>query len=143
MDVLSAADRARLMASIGSRNTRPEMVIRSFLHRNGFRYALHCKRLPGSPDIALVRHKIAIFVNGCFWHGHRGCRYASLPQTNKEFWRDKVTANIGRDKRAHEKLRASGWHVIVVWTCGLKSSKRTQETLASLLAQIQMLTSGA
>lgn len=119
------------MASIRSKNTKPELLVRKFLWRHGFRYRLNSPRLPGRPDIVLRKYRTCIFVNGCFWHGHEGCKYFVMPQTNTEFWEKKINRNRERDKEEQKKLAEMGWHVIVVWECQLKSSKR-DNTLTSL-----------
>lgn len=108
------------MARVGQRDTGPELRLRSALHRMGFRYRLHDKKLPGSPDIVFPKFGAAIFVHGCFWHSH-GCRYSTKPTTRRKFWQDKFKANIKRDKRKSEELMADGWRVLVVWECALKS----------------------
>ena len=119
------------MAAIKSKNTKPEMIVRKFLWRNGFRYRINNPRLPGSPDIVLRKYRTCIFVNGCFWHGHEGCRYYTVPKTNTEFWVKKVARNKERDKEEQQRLAQMGWHCITVWECELKKNKREQ-TLVSL-----------
>ncbi|MBF6025350.1 very short patch repair endonuclease [Lysobacter niastensis] len=121
-DVVSPEVRSRMMASIRSRNTKPEMLVRRFLHRLGFRYRLSPRDLPGRPDLALPRHKVAVFVHGCFWHGHHGCRFATVPATRTDFWVAKIAANKVRDHANEEKLRDLGWRVAVVWECALRSN---------------------
>lgn len=120
MDTVDKATRSRIMARVRQRDTGPELRLRSALHRMGFRYRLHDKRLPGSPDIVFPKFGAAIFVHGCFWHSH-GCRYSTKPGTRKKFWQDKFKANVKRDKRKSEELVADGWRVLVVWECALKS----------------------
>ena len=119
------------MAAIRSKNTKPEVLVRNYLWRRGFRYRLNNPRLPGHPDIVLRKYRTCIFVNGCFWHGHEGCRYFVLPKTHAEFWQKKISANRLRDEEELRKLADMGWHTIVVWECGLKAGRREQ-TLASL-----------
>ncbi len=119
------------MASIRSKNTKPEILVRKFLWRHGFRYRLNIPRLPGHPDIVLRKYRTCIFVNGCFWHGHEGCKYFVMPKTNTSFWDKKINRNRERDKEEQKKLAEMGWHVIVVWDCELKPDKR-EKTLASL-----------
>lgn len=120
MDHLSAEQRSRLMASIKAKDTKPERVVRSVLHAMGFRFRLHRKDLPGKPDIVLPRYSTVIFVNGCFWHHHEGCKDGRFPQTNKLYWKKKLLANVERDKRAAEELKGMGWHVITVWECQVR-----------------------
>lgn len=115
--------RSRNMRAVRGTNTRPEMLVRRGLHRRGLRFRLHRRDLPGCPDIVLPRHRAVVFVHGCFWHRHEGCRYATTPATRREFWQNKFTANFERDRRALEGLRAAGWRVAVVWECALKGDR--------------------
>ena len=117
MDSLTKEHRSWNMSRIRSTNTKPEMVVRSFLHRNGFRFRLHVKELPGHPDIVLPKYKTVIEVRGCFWHRHQGCKYATTPASNTEYWRVKFKQNITRDQKNARALAALGWQVIVVWEC--------------------------
>lgn len=117
MDSLTKEHRSWNMSRIRSTNTKPEMIVRSFLHQNGFRFRLHVKALPGHPDIVLPKYKTVIEVRGCFWHRHPGCKYATTPSSNTEFWQAKFKQNIKRDKRHAGELNALGWQVIVVWEC--------------------------
>jgi len=110
------------MSKIGSKNTKPEMLVRRFLFSHGYRYRLNAGKLPGRPDIVLPKYRTAIFVNGCFWHGHKGCKYYTVPKTNREFWIDKVAKNHERDLRVIEQLESLNWNVITVWECELKKS---------------------
>lgn len=116
-DVFSKEKRSWIMSRIRGRDTKPEMLVRSVVHRMGFRFRLHCRELPGKPDIVLPRHKKVIFVHGCFWHGHKQCLRSRRPTTNTEFWNKKLDANIARDKRVRMNLRRLGWKVLVVWEC--------------------------
>ena len=119
-DVLTPEQRRKCMSRIRSRNTRPEIIIRKFLFAHGFRFRINVKRLPGTPDIVLRKYKTVIFVNGCFWHGHEGCRYFRLPKSNVDFWKNKIERNKERDLQERIKLRDMGWHVIQFWECQLK-----------------------
>lgn len=119
-DIVDRATRSRMMSGIRGRNTRPEMAVRRHLHAAGFRFRLHRKDLPGKPDIVLPRHKVAIFVHGCFWHRHAGCPKATTPSSNIEFWQKKFADNVARDARDRAALEALGWRVLVVWECELK-----------------------
>ena len=108
------------MSKIRSKDTKPELALRKALFAKGFRYRANDNRLPGKPDIVLSKYKTVIFVHGCFWHGHEGCKYASTPKTNVQFWIDKITSNVERDKVSAEKLTALGWNVITVWECEIR-----------------------
>ena len=119
------------MAAIKSRDTKPEQIVRKFLFSRGFRYRLCHRRLPGHPDIVMRKYRTCIFVNGCFWHGHEGCRFFRMPKTNTEFWTHKILRNRERDKADQKALAALGWHCITIWECQLRSSLR-QQTLTSL-----------
>jgi len=145
MDKLSAEQRHKNMAAIHSKDTKPEMIVRRGLWKRGFRYRLNHKRLPGHPDLVLRKYRTCIFVNGCFWHGHKvmsdvRCKKedviesstcCKIPKTNREFWVAKILRNKERDKEEQRKLAAMGWHCITVWECELKPSKR-EETLESI-----------
>ena len=112
--------RSRNMSAIKSKNTKPEIAVRKLLHSMGYRFRLHRKDLPGSPDIVLPKYKTVIFVHGCFWHRHENCKYASTPKTRQEFWEAKFRENINRDKLNQENLSSKGWKIIVVWECEIK-----------------------
>ncbi len=116
-DVVDRATRSRMMSGIRGRNTRPELLVRRYLHAEGFRYRLHARHLPGTPDIVLPRYRAVIFVHGCFWHRHEGCQYAYRPKSNTEFWEAKLSANAARDARSVDSLAALGWSVFIVWEC--------------------------
>lgn len=131
MDTLSAVQRHNNMAAIKGKGTKPEMIVRKFLWSRGFRYRVNNARLPGHPDIVLRKYRTCIFVNGCFWHGHKNCRYYIIPKTNTDFWIRKITRNIERDRQEQLQLARMGWHCITVWECELKKEKR-DETLESL-----------
>ncbi|WP_112356481.1 very short patch repair endonuclease [Agrobacterium tumefaciens] len=131
-DTISAERRSWNMSRITGRNTKPELLLRSLLHKAGFRFRLHAKDLPGKPDIILPKYRIAIFVHGCFWHRHAGCRNATMPSTRPEFWAAKFEGNVERDARNAAALEAAGWTVITVWECDLKSDP---EAVVSALAE--------
>jgi len=120
IDVVDRATRSRMMANIRGRDTKPEMLVRRMLHGAGFRFRLHHRLMPGRPDIVLPKHRAAIFVHGCFWHRHEGCRFCTTPATRPDFWRDKFAANVERDARNIASLLASGWRVATIWECALK-----------------------
>lgn len=119
-DVHSKKIRSYNMSQVKGKNTKPEMLVRKFLHANGFRYKLHDKSLPGKPDIVLPKYKTVIEVQGCYWHGHKNCKYFKLPKTNTDFWKNKISGNVTRDKENHKKIETLGWNLIVVWECELK-----------------------
>lgn len=135
MDVHDKKTRSYNMSRIKGKNTKPEEIVRKYLFFKGFRYRKNDKRLPGTPDIVLPKYKTAIFVNGCFWHGHKNCRYFVIPKTNTDFWLNKINTNIERDKRKQEALKELGWNVVVVWECELKKQSRdiTLNSIANLL----------
>ncbi|MGC4100183.1 very short patch repair endonuclease [Ferruginibacter sp.] len=124
-DVHTPAQRSYNMSRIKGKDTKPEMLVRRFLHAQGFRYRLHDKKLPGKPDIVLPKYKTVIFVHGCFWHGHEGCKYFKVPQTRTEWWMNKINTNKANDEKAVKALKDSGWKVIEIWECSLKNSKIT------------------
>ena len=134
-DVHSKEIRSYNMSRIRSGNTKPEELIRKYLFSRGLRYRKNDKRLPGKPDLVFPKYRVVIFVHGCFWHKHTGCRYFVLPETNTEFWDDKLEGNRQRDERDSAKLRASGWRVIVVWECELRKPVRDKR-LARLYDEI-------
>ena len=114
--------RSRNMSAIKSKNTKPEIAVRKLLHSMGYRFRLHRKDLPGSPDIVLPKYKTVIFVHGCFWHRHENCKYASTPKIRQEFWEAKFRENINRDKLNQENLSSKGWKIIIVWECEIKDT---------------------
>lgn len=134
-DVHTKEIRSKNMAAIKSKNTKPEMLVRRFLHANGFRYKLHDKTLPGKPDIVLPKYKTVIFIHGCFWHGHKNCKYYVVPKTRTEWWLNKINGNIANDKKAVSALKKDGWKMIMLWECNLKP-KTISRTLTSLLKKI-------
>ena len=117
MDTVDRKTRTRMMSGIRSTDTKPEMAVRRFLHGHGLRFRLHARDLPGSPDIVLPRHRAVVFVNGCYWHRHGGCRYSYSPKSNVGFWTAKFKANVERDSRNYSALKALGWHVLIIWGC--------------------------
>jgi DNA mismatch endonuclease (patch repair protein) len=121
-DIVSRDVRSRMMASIRSRDTKPELLVRRYLHGLGFRYRLTSARLPGRPDLVLSRYKAVIFVHGCFWHGHEGCRFATVPSTRREFWQTKINGTKVRDARSESSLFQQGWRVAIIWECALRLS---------------------
>ncbi len=134
-DVHDQATRSYNMSRIQGFNTKPEIIVRKFLHSNGFRFRLHNKKLPGCPDITLRQYNTVIFVNGCFWHGHDNCKYFVIPKTRTDWWRNKIEETKKRDHRSLKDLQSLGWKTIVVWECELKHEKRSQ-TLVNLVDRI-------
>lgn len=135
MDVLTAEQRHYNMSRIRGRDTGPEKTVRSYLFRKGLRFRKNDRRLPGHPDIVLPKYRTVIFVNGCFWHGHEGCRYAAFPKTNTGFWTRKIETNRERDERVAEELRKEGWNVVTVWECQLGKGV-LENTLSGLFDMI-------
>lgn len=134
-DVHTSEQRSYNMSRIKGKDTKPEMMVRSFLHTNGFRYKLHDKTLPGKPDIVLPKYKTVIFVNGCFWHGHKNCKYATIPKTRTDWWLNKINGNKANDTKHLLALRKLHWRVISLWECQLKPGKRDR-TLELLLSKL-------
>jgi DNA mismatch endonuclease (patch repair protein) len=122
------------MSAILGKNTKPEIIVRKYLHALGYRFRLHRKDLPGSPDIVLAKYKTVILVHGCFWHRHLGCFYTTMPSTRPEFWSDKFQKNIVRDTRQIDLLIGLGWKVLIVWECGLKNLFSEIHTVADIIA---------
>lgn len=134
MDTLSRERRSWNMSRIRGRNTKPELVVRSILHRLGYRFRLHRRDLPGRPDIILPKHKTVILVHGCFWHRHSRCKYAYTPKSNLPFWQEKFASNIERDRVAVHRLRKLGWRVVVVWECQTAATERLAKRLDKALS---------
>jgi DNA mismatch endonuclease, patch repair protein len=146
-DVHTPKQRSYNMSQIRSSNTKPELLVRKFLHANGFRYRLHGffrpssfgegkgVRLPGKPDIVLPKYKTVIFIHGCFWHGHARCNYFSIPKTRTRWWTDKINTNKANDAKAVKALKKDGWKVLVIWECKLKKGK-VERTLEKLINQL-------
>ena len=129
---LSSAQRSRIMSSIRSKDTSPELRVRSQMHRLGYRYRLHVSSMQGKPDIVMPRYRMVIFVNGCFWHQHQGCKYATIPRTNTNYWVQKFRRTLDRDVKTQAALRQEGWDVLVIWECQTED----ETALLSLLNKI-------
>jgi DNA mismatch endonuclease (patch repair protein) len=134
-DNLTAQQRRLNMSRVKGRDTKPELLVRSIVHGLGYRFRLHGKGLPGRPDLVLPRHGKVIFVHGCFWHGHAGCRRAARPSTNREFWDRKIDGNVARDAANVRALRRAGWKVLVVWQCATKDRARLEKRLGEFLSE--------
>ena len=124
------------MSRIRAEETKPEETVRKFLFSHGFRYRKNDKRYPGKPDIVLPKYRTIIFVHGCFWHGHENCKAATLPKTNTDFWKKKISENIARDQKNIETLRKEGWNVITIWQCEIENKNKRKERLELLLDKI-------
>lgn len=135
-DRMSPEQRRRCMSRIRGKDTKPEILVRRGLFARGFRFRLQDRKLPGKPDIVLPKHRVAILVNGCFWHGHKGCRYATRPKSNIEFWDAKIARNRHRDEVTEAHLMALGWTVLTVWECELRNSENIKERLDALASEI-------
>ncbi len=133
-DIFTKDKRSKIMSSIKNKDTRPELAVRSLLHRMGHRFRLHQKDLPGKPDIILKKHKTVVFVHGCYWHRHNCKRGQSMPSSNKEFWQRKFRGTIERDKKVQEQLKKLDWNVGVIWQCELKTQSDTVKKLENILA---------
>ena len=144
-DVHTKEQRHKNMAAIRAKNTKPEILVRKFLWSHGYRYRLNHPRLPGKPDIVLRKYRTCIFVNGCFWHKHEGCKYFVVPKTRTEFWLNKINRNQERDKEVKKQLAKMGWHSITIWECELKPKNRltTLQALEQTLNKIYLLNNGA
>ena len=136
-DVLNPQQRHRCMSHIRSKATKPEILVRKWFWAHGYRYRLNVKSVPGKPDIVMRKYRTAIFVNGCFWHGHEGCKQFVLPKTNTEFWQNKIEANQSRDQKNYDALINAGWQVIVLWQCKLTKQEleQTMQSVAVALNQ--------
>jgi DNA mismatch endonuclease (patch repair protein) len=133
VDTVSKKVRSLNMAAIKSGNTTPEKMVRQLIYKNGYRYKLHKKDLPGKPDIVLTKYKIAIFVNGCFWHHHKGCKKAHFPKSNIKYWKDKINRNVLRDKENYKDLKKLCWNVLIVWQCQLINTATIERKLIKKL----------
>ncbi|MCB0553446.1 MAG: DNA mismatch endonuclease Vsr [Phaeodactylibacter sp.] len=130
-DVHDKKTRSYNMSRIRGKDTAPEMIVRKFLFSKGIRYRLHQKKLPGKPDLVSKKYNTVVFVNGCFWHGHEGCRYFVIPKTRTEWWKNKISSTVTKDKENYRRLKKMGWQVLIVWECSLRGEKRNM-TLENL-----------
>ena len=142
-DIVSEEQRSYNMSRIRSKNTKPELIVRSMLHRIGYRFTVNGpknKKLPGKPDIVLPKYRTVIFVHGCFWHRHEGCKFATIPKTRTEWWKAKLGGNVERDERKQEELKRLGWKVVVVWECELRTFEKQHECKAKILKFLSSVT---
>jgi len=135
-DVHNKETRSFNMSRIRSQDTKPEMLVRKFLFANGFRYRIHVKSLPGNPDIVLPKYKTVIFINGCFWHGHSGCKFYVVPKTRTEFWLNKIQKNISNDILNHNKLEQEGYTVIIIWECEVKNKSIFENLVQKIIFRV-------
>lgn len=134
-DVHDKETRSFNMSRIKGKNTKPELIVRKYLHAHGLRYRLHAAGMPGKPDIVLAKYKTVVFVHGCFWHRHDGCRYFVVPKTRTDFWMNKIERNVSNDTKQRNALQAAGWQVLTIWECELKPSAR-EKSLVALFTNI-------
>jgi len=134
IDIVDQQTRSRMMSGIRGKNTKPELVLRRALHARGFRYRLHSGKVHGRPDMVLPKYRAAVFVHGCFWHRHEGCRYTTNPSTRPKFWQAKFKANVARDRTIRKTLLADGWRVATVWECALRKSDHIELAVEKLAA---------
>lgn len=135
-DRMTKEQRHRCMAAIKGKDTKPEIIVRKYLFSRGLRYRINVKKLPGSPDIVLKKFGIVIFIDGCFWHGHKGCKYYKMPKTNVDFWRAKIARNLARDYVTNVELQLAGWRVLRIWECELKTKSQQEATLTKIYEEI-------
>jgi len=129
-DIVDKQTRSRMMAGIKGKDTKPELALRRALHMRGFRFRLHSKKVQGRPDLVLAKHRVVVFVHGCFWHRHKDCRYTTTPATRPEFWNAKFKANVARDSAVRASLMDGGWRVVTVWECALRRPQMVEEVVA-------------
>ena len=137
MAISPLLNRSQVMSHIRGKNTKPEILVRKGLHARVFRFRMHNKKLPGRPDIVLPKYGVAIMVNGCFWHGHKGCRYATRPKSNVEFWEAKIARNRHRDEVTAAHLEGLGWHVVTIWECELRGTASVDARIDALAEEIR------
>ncbi|MCQ2286113.1 MAG: very short patch repair endonuclease [Bacteroidales bacterium] len=137
MDIFDSEKRSEIMAKIKGKDTKPEIKLRKALFAKGFRYRTNVKTLPGKPDIVLRKYKTVIFVNGCFWHGHKDCKYATTPKSNEAFWKEKIKMNQRRDELRAIQLQATGWTVVTIWECEISNQKGLENVVEQLIVILQ------
>ena len=139
VDIISEERRSWNMSRIRGKDTKPEIIVRSMLHGMGYRFRLHRKDLPGKPDIVLPKYNTVIFVHGCFWHRHKGCKYAYTPKSRIDFWNSKFDETVARDKRNRKQLEANGWNVEIIWECETKDMNRLKNIINKILQEINSI----
>lgn len=137
MDKLSKEKRSWNMSKVKSKDTKPELTVRSSLHKMGFRFRIHVKHLPGNPDVVLPKYRAVIFIHGCFWHGHDDCADGKIPKTRAPFWKNKIYGNISRDKNTYTQLSLTGWRIAIIWGCALKNKRLSFGTIKGLVEWIR------
>lgn len=140
-DIFSKKKRSQIMSNIRATETKPEIIVRQFLFSKGYRFRKNVKSLPGKPDIVLPKYKTVVFIHGCFWHGHKNCKKATLPSINKAFWKNKINSNVERDRVVQKALKKEGWKVLTIWECKLKSKELLAKEMNKLLKNLDSLTS--
>jgi len=133
MDTLAPNQRSKLMSRIKGKNTSPELIVRRLVYSMGYRYRLHAKDLPGKPDLVFRPQKKVIFVHGCFWHQHKGCKYSHIPKSNLAYWKPKLQRTLNRDKAHNKKLKKEGWDILVLWDCEIKNLKNSKKRIKQFL----------
>ena len=136
-DIFSEEQRSYVMSRVASKNTKPELVVRSYLHRKGFRFRIHSRQLPGNPDMVLPKHRTVILIHGCFWHRHQDCSRTTMPSSRVDFWRDKFEKNVSRDQKNQALLKQEDWRVLVVWECEISTHAKRDGRLPLLVQQIE------
>jgi len=139
MDIISEERRSWNMSRIRGKDTKPEIIVRSMLHRMGYRFRLHRKDLPGKPDIVLPKYNKVIFVHGCFWHRHKGCKYAYIPKSRVKFWGNKFAETVKRDKQHLKQLKENGWEVFIVWECETKDTDKLKKIINKISQEISRI----
>lgn len=134
-DIVDPATRSRMMSGIQGKNTKPELLVRKYLHNRGLRYRLHVKNLPGKPDIVLPKYRTIVFIHGCFWHQHHNCKFATTPDNRSNFWANKLAQNVARDQYQVNALKESGWRILIVWECELRNGTSRLEALYNEITQ--------
>ena len=137
MDIVNKQTRSKMMSNIKSKNTKPEIIVRSLLHQKGFRFRLHDKKLPGKPDIVLKKYNAVVFIHGCYWHRHENCRLTSTPKQNAEFWNKKFSDNIHRDNEVYYQLKKLGWRTAIIWECCIRDKKNLSDTIDLLASWVK------
>jgi DNA mismatch endonuclease, patch repair protein len=134
VDIVDRVTRSRMMSGIRNRNTRPEVMVRKFLHKEGLRFRIHVSDLPGRPDIVLPKYRAALFVHGCFWHRHKNCKFCYMPKSRRAFWENKFRLNVERDRRNVQQIRKAGWRAFIVWGCEAANQERLERLVEGIVS---------